>query len=138
MFNPFRNSGSKELGLVVRYVFGGPRVAITQIVRDWSDFDYSYRTWQSWVRPGLAADSAKSMPKLKLTFPVGAGVRYFFAENFSLFAEVSQRLTNEEYLDGFSKAANQKNNDDFTTFPVGLVFRRSTNSYYRSTRRRVY
>lgn len=138
IFNPLMTNGEEEIGTLTPYLTGGVGFALVSLERDWSKFDYNYKYWQTWVRPGLAEDSAKAVPKTLLTFPVGAGLRYLIGENFSLFAEVTHRFTREEYLDGFSKAANRKNKDGFSTVTVGLVFRRITGSYYGSTKRRVY
>lgn len=124
VLNPLRNNGSEDDRRLQPYVFAGAGLARLRINRDWSRFDYGWKHWQDWVRPGLAGDSAKVLPALALTLPVGLGFRFFVGENISLFAELGHRFTNEEYLDGFSLAANPKKKDGFTTVTAGLIFRR--------------
>lgn len=124
VFNPLRNNGEEDYNTLVPYVFTGPGIAMLRINRDWSNFQYGYPEWQKWVLPGLAADSLYRLPKYTLTLPVGLGLRYVIEDNVALFAEISHRFTNEEYLDGFSKAANQRKKDAFSTITIGLVFRR--------------
>ena len=136
VYNPLRNNGNEDYGTVVPYFFAGLGVGLLNISREWKDFQYSYVYWQKWVLPGLAADSLHELPKFMLTVPVGAGLRYEFEENVSFFAEVAHRFTNQEYLDGFSKAANRKKRDAFSTVTIGVIFRRSSD--YTSRRIRYY
>ncbi len=124
VLNPLRNNGDEDDQRLLPYLFAGVGMAKLRVNRDFSNFAYGWQHWQSWVRPGLATDSAKVLPSFALTLPVGGGVRFLIGENISLFAEVGHRFTNEEYLDGFSMAANPKKKDAFTTFTAGLIFRR--------------
>lgn len=124
VFNPLRNNGQEDFNRIVPYVFTGLGFAFVNITRDWKDFQYSFPHWQKWVLPGLAADSMHALPNYVLTLPVGVGLRYPLEENISLFAEVAQRFTQEEYLDGFSQSANRKKKDGFATVTIGVIFRR--------------
>lgn len=121
--NPQFNNGYEEPGNLRPYFFGGAGVAFLNIKRDWSRFDRSYPHWQSWVVPGLLEDSMKRMPTSIVTFPVGAGLRYQLGYNLAIFAEFTKRITRTEYLDGFSKSANRRENDGFGAVLIGLSFR---------------
>ena len=55
--------------------------------------------------------------------PVGAGIRYNLSPRIALTAEGSYRLVFTDYLDGFSVAANPKQNDHYHTMNVGVVYR---------------
>jgi hypothetical protein len=69
----------------------------------------------------------KALPTSIITFPVGVGLRYQIGDNLALFGEVTKRITNNEYLDGFSKSANQKERDGFGSVIFGLSFRLGDN-----------
>ena len=98
-------------------------VAFTRITRDWSRFDYNYPYWQSWVLPGLATDSLQALPTSIVTVPVGIGLRYQIGDKLALYGELTKRVARTEYLDGFSKSANQKENDGYSSVIFGLIFR---------------
>ena len=121
--NPSLNNGWEEPGDLRPYFFGGIGVAFIQVERDWSRFNYSFPYWQSWVLPGLRQDSLTRIPNYIWTFPVGAGIRYQIGDNVALYGEATKRIVSTEYLDGFSKSANQKENDGFGTILFGLTFR---------------
>lgn len=105
------------------YVFGGVGIGFLSVNRDWSNFDFNFPSWQRWVIPGLAQDTMTKLPAAALTFPIGLGLRCKIGENVSLYAEGAHRITTNEYIDGFSKAANPNRNDAFTSLTIGLVFR---------------
>jgi hypothetical protein len=123
VLNPSRNNGEEEPGNFRPYFFGGIGVAFVSIKRDFSRFDRNYPHWQTWVLPGLAADSMATMPSSVVTVPVGAGLRFQISDNIAMYTEVSKRIARTEYLDGFSKSANTRENDGFSSAIVGLVFR---------------
>ncbi|NTS41588.1 outer membrane beta-barrel protein [Flavisolibacter sp. BT320] len=123
LINPTFNNGWEEPGNLRPYFFAGAGVALLQVERDWSRFNYSFPYWQSWVLPGLAQDSLTNIPSSIFTFPVGAGLRYQIGENVALYAEATKRLVSTEYLDGFSKSANRNERDGFSSLIFGLSFR---------------
>lgn len=123
--NPSFNSGEENIGTVHPYFFGGVGIGFLSVKRDWSKFGYSFPYWQTWVLPGLKTDSLMQLPKSSILFPVGLGVRYQIGYNLSLYGEVNKRIAKTEYLDGFSKVANPKENDGFASFSVGLTFKLS-------------
>lgn len=127
VINPFLNNGMEEPGSFRPYFFAGAGIAFVNITRDFSRFNRAYRFWQSWVLPGLTTDSLTALPKSILTFPVGFGLRYQIGDNVALFGEANKRITSTEYLDGFSKSANRKERDGFSSIVFGLSFRLGDN-----------
>lgn len=121
---PLNDDGS-ESGKLQPYVFGGAGVGFLRVKRDWTAFDRAWPAWQQWVRDGLVKDSMTAPPGAILTVPLGAGLRYYFGENVSLYTEGSHRFTQNGYIDGFSMAANPKKHDSFTTLTIGLIVRLS-------------
>lgn len=105
------------------YVFGGAGLALLNIKRDYSSFNYEYFSEQAWVYEGLMADIAKKPPRLTFIMPVGGGIKYPLTQKLSLFGEASYRLMITDYLDGFSKAADSKYKDHYSNISVGLIYR---------------
>jgi hypothetical protein len=121
--NPQFSNGYEEVGNLHPYFFAGAGITFLNIKRDWSRFNRDFPHWQSWVVPGLLQDSMQQMPTAVVTFPIGAGLRYQIGNNVAIFTEFTKRITRNEYLDGFSKSANRKENDGFGAFIIGLSFR---------------
>lgn len=126
LINPYFNNGEQETGTFHPYFFGGVGISFLRVQRDFSRFNRDFPHWQSWVIPGLAEDSMAAMPTSVITFPVGVGLRYQIGDKVALYGELTKRVTRNEYLDGFSKSANSKENDGFSSLVFGLVFRLST------------
>lgn len=105
------------------YIFGGAGLNFLKINRDYSSFNAEYFSTEAWVSEGLAADLEKTPPRFTIVMPVGAGFKYPISQKFSLFGEASYRLMLTDYLDGFSKISNTKNNDHYSNISVGLVYR---------------
>ena len=129
VINPMFNYGEEEAGNLRPYFFGGAGVALTRIQRDFSRFNWNFPYWQAWVRPGLRTDSMTKLPTSITTFPVGVGLRYQIGDNIALFGEATKRITSTEYLDGFSKSANRKERDGFSSIVFGLSFRLGDEGY---------
>ncbi len=104
------------------YVFAGAGVSFLNIKRDYSNYNAAYFGESSSVAAGLAEDIATSLPRVIPVAPVGAGVRYFLNDRFSLIGETSYRLSFTDYLDGFSKSANAGKNDHYLSHSVGVVY----------------
>jgi hypothetical protein len=113
------------------YIFAGLGFSLLNIHRDWSQFNAEYFNSESTTLSGLAADQQQALPKLILALPVGAGIRYPISSRISLNAETSYRITFTDYLDGFSKAANEKRRDSYQTHNVGLIYQFKKNSYLK-------
>ncbi|MBS1511414.1 MAG: hypothetical protein JST86_11275 [Bacteroidetes bacterium] len=104
------------------YVFAGAGLGFVHIKRDWSKLDGTVFGDGSDVAAGLAADIAKKLPRAIPVIPVGAGVRYTINDNFSAIAETNYRLSRTDYLDGFSQAANPKQNDHYLSHSIGIIY----------------
>jgi len=104
------------------YISAGVGYAFLHINRDYGNFDTAYFPNESIIAAGLRADTAHSLPKGILVFPVTAGLRYAFAKNLSLNLATTYRLSSTDYLDGFSQAANPAKKDNFFTNSIGLIY----------------
>jgi hypothetical protein len=109
------------------YIFGGAGVSFLNIKRDYSDFNYGYNEWPSWVTAGLAEDIQHTPPKLAMVLPVGAGFKHPLSDNLTLFGEASYRIMFTDYLDGFSKSGDPKDKDHYSNISVGLTWRLGNN-----------
>ncbi|HEX6913825.1 MAG TPA: DUF6089 family protein [Chitinophagaceae bacterium] len=105
------------------YVFAGAGVSFLDVKRDYSHSDPSYFSYNPWSANGLAIDTAKSLPKTCLVFPVGVGLRFGIGDNLSFFGEGTYRLMSTDYLDGFSRSANPSLLDHYTNLSLGLIYR---------------
>jgi len=110
------------------YLFTGIGFSYLKITRDWSRFNGEYFATESKTIEGLAADAQHSLPKLIPVLPIGLGIKFAFSQKFMINAETSYRLTFTDYLDGFSKAANDSRKDSYQSHTVGIVYRFSVNN----------
>ena len=117
VWNPFGNNH-----LLTPYVFAGAGYSFLKITRDYSNFNENYFANEPRTLAGLSADIAHTLPKGTLVIPAGAGIRYPVSNKLSLSAETAFRFTGNDYLDGFSKAANPKRKDDYFTHTIGLIY----------------
>ena len=104
------------------YLFGGISYSFLNIKRDWSRFNYTHFAFQPEITNGLAADINHKIPKGTFSFPLGAGIRYGISEKFSFQLETTYRISNTDYLDGFSQAANPDKKDHYHTITAGLIY----------------
>jgi hypothetical protein len=104
------------------YVFAGAGISFLNIKRNYSNFNAAYFGENSDVTAGLATDAARRLPRAIAVAPVGAGVRYYLNNRFSLIGETSYRLSLADYLDGFSKSANASKNDHYLSHSVGVIY----------------
>jgi hypothetical protein len=109
-----------EFGLAP-YVFAGAGIAFLDIKRDWSKTDRDYFVPPSDMLAGLAIDSVQATPESIPVIPVGGGLRYIISRSFALNAEMGYRITTNDYIDGFSKAANPELKDSYFTYAIGIV-----------------
>jgi len=108
-----------EVGMAP-YLFAGLGVAILDIKRDWSNIDRDYFPTPSDLLVGLAIDSARSLPLSIPVIPVGGGIKYIISRSFAFTIEAAYRVTTNDYIDGFSKAANPDLKDSYFTYSVGI------------------
>ncbi len=106
------------------YVFAGAGFSFLKIKRDWSSMNREYFAGESSeVLTGLAIDSAHNLPRILPVVPIGIGMKYFFTPKWGVNAETSYRITNTDYLDGFSQSANADKKDTYLGYSIGLIYR---------------
>lgn len=108
--------------LLIPYLFGGVGYDFIKITRDFSKFNADFFFANPELRAGLAEDTAQKLPNNLLTLPIGIGFRYAISDRLSLSLETTYNITNSDYLDGFSKAANPKRKDRYATHTIGLIY----------------
>ena len=105
------------------YLFGGAGISFLQVRRDYSKFNGEYFSNEPNVGTGLNEDLARTPPRLFPVIPLGAGLQYNYSEKISFIAESSYRLTLNDYIDGFSKAANPDKFDHYQNYSIGVIFK---------------
>lgn len=105
------------------YLFGGAGYTFLKIHRDWSNLNVAYFSAESALMPGLAEDAQRPVPKGLLVLPVGVGARYYISDRIGISAETSYRILSNDYLDGFSRAANPSKKDNYYSHTIGVVYR---------------
>ncbi len=104
------------------YIFAGVGHASVSIQRDFSRFNPQYFAGQPSVIAGLNADLTNPLPKHIRILPIGIGIRHPLSPVLSVKAESSLRFSSSDYLDGFSNAADTKQNDHYYSLAIGLIF----------------
>ncbi len=117
-----KNNMARQYSGFSPYLFGGIGFSFLNIKRDWSRFNAEYFSAESSTLAGLVADQQHSLPKLIPVLPMGVGIRYAVSKKFSISAETAYRFTFTDYLDGFSKAANDSRKDSYQSHTVGLIY----------------
>jgi opacity protein-like surface antigen len=112
------------------YIFAGIGVAVFNTEMDYSRLDRNYFSETSSTVVGLATDIVKPAKKTKPVLPLGVGLRYDLSSNFTLNMETAYRLTNTDYIDGFSLSANPKLNDHYLSQTVGVSYKFGRKSKY--------
>ncbi|MBL7744436.1 MAG: hypothetical protein JNN00_13255 [Chitinophagaceae bacterium] len=105
------------------YVFGGVGYNFVNISRDYSNLNAEYFGTESDLLTGLTTDAQRSLPKGLLLLPVGVGTRYYLSDRIGISAETSYRIMSNDYLDGFSQAANPNKGDHYYSHTLGIVYR---------------
>ena len=126
-----KNNMSRQYSGLSPYLFGGIGFSFLNIKRDRSRFNEEYFSAESSTLAGLTADQQHSLPKLIPVLPAGIGIRYSLSQKISVTAETSYRLTFTDYLDGFSKAANDSRKDSYQTHTVGLIYQFQKGSWLK-------
>jgi hypothetical protein len=105
------------------YLFAGGGISFLRIRRDYSNLNTEYFGSSSELITGLNTDVQRSPPSVLLVLPVGVGVRYYLSDRIGLSAETSYRMMSNDYLDGFSRAANPAKGDHYYSHTIGVVYR---------------
>lgn len=115
-------NGYSDRQILSPYIFGGVGLSSLHVNRDWSRTNYDYFAGDSAMLNGLAADSLHTVPGTIPVIPIGAGIRYSISDKVSIMAEASYRITFNDYIDGFSKAANPDKKDYYFNYSIGLIY----------------
>ena len=126
-----KNNLSRPSSGLSPYLFAGLGFSILNIKRDWSRFNAEYFSSEATTLSGLTIDQQHPLPNLIPVLPMGIGIRYPISPSISINAETTYRFTFTDYLDGFSKAANDRRKDSYISHTVGLVYRFRNNSWLK-------
>ena len=127
----FKNNISRASPRLSPYLFAGLGLSLLNIKRDWSRFNAEYFSSEAGTISGLMADQQHPLPTLIPVLPMGIGIRYPISSRISINAETSYRFTFTDYLDGFSKAANDSRRDSYLAHTVGLIYQFRNNSWMK-------
>ena len=127
----FKNNMSRRTSGLSPYLFAGLGFSVLNIKRDWSHFNAEFFSSEASTISGLAVDQQHALPALIPVVPIGIGFRYPISSRISVSAETSYRVTFTDYLDGFSKAANDSRRDSYMTHTVGLIYQFKNNSWLK-------
>ena len=117
-------NNSNEVGLRFSpYVFAGMGLNFINVTRNYGNFNGHYFENSPNILAGLGTDTAVSTPKAVFVLPVGIGFEYYLSPKLSLAAEVNFRYTFNDYIDGFSHAANPNKNDFYYSNTIGLIYK---------------
>lgn len=72
---------------------------------------------------GVEEDLNTTYSKLNLALPFGIGIKYRLTPTWTLAADASFRISNTDYLDGISKAANPNKTDRYKFSGITLSYR---------------
>lgn len=112
------------------YIFAGIGAAFINTSADYSRLDRNYFSETSSTVVGLATDITKPARKTKPVVPLGIGFRYNLSSDFTLNMETAYRLTNTDYIDGFSMSANPSLDDHYLSHTVGVSYKFGRKSKY--------
>ncbi len=112
----------RKPGTLSPYLFGGLGYSWLHVHRSWSKMNSEYFASSNEMLQGLATDTTTRMPRGMMIVPVGAGLRYTITKRIGVFAEAAYRFSfSNDYLDGFSKAANSSSMDHYYGYSIGLI-----------------
>lgn len=120
--NLLKNNLSRPYKGLSPYLFGGIGLSFFNVRRDWTRFNAEYFSGELSTIKGLAADQQHSPPKLVPVLPAGIGLKYVLSKKISLSAETTYRFVFTDYLDGFSKAANDSRKDSYHSHMIGVIY----------------
>ena len=108
--------------LLTPYFLAGAGLSFLKVRRDYSNLNAEYFGDNPAITQGLPDDIAHLLPRIIAVLPVGLGIRYALNKKISLNLLTSYRLMSNDYLDGFSKAADPSKNDHYYTHSIGLNY----------------
>jgi Domain of unknown function (DUF6089) len=119
----FRGNEDYQQYYLMPYIGTGVNLSFFNVKRNYSEFNTKFFEPQPSVINGLNKDINTKPPRMLVTVPIVLGVRRPMNERFDLFAELNYRILFNDYVDGFSYAANPKRNDHFYTITVGALYK---------------
>ena len=120
-----RGNNNNEKGLMP-YIFSGAGISFIHVKKDYSRLDPAVYPPTSDVVAGLAIDNAKGTPRMLFSVPAGAGLAYAISNSLLINIETAYRFIFTDYLDGFSKAVNPKQQDHYYSLSAGIIFNTCT------------
>lgn len=115
----FRHQFNRELRFQPYLSAGAGAGFLLKSQRSSSQTVFSYFSADN-LRTKVAEDSTYGMPSVILAVPVGLGFNYRLNERLLFNMEGLYRFTSSDYLDGFSRAGNNKKNDYYYGLSVGI------------------
>ncbi|HEY4112281.1 DUF6089 family protein [Puia sp.] len=122
VWDVFGNNYDRTRNRIAPYLFIGIGYSFLGVHRDASRFDSVFFPPQSGVTEGLRADLAKEPPHGTVVMPIGAGLRYTISPAWSINGEANGRFAATDYLDGFSRVANNGKNDHYYSITLGVIY----------------
>jgi OmpA-OmpF porin, OOP family len=125
----FISRNADEAYNLTPYIGTGINIDFFNIKRDYSNFSNKFFETQPSIIEGLNQDLNNQTPKTLISIPLMVGVRRTIGERIDFFGEFNYRILFNDYVDGYSNAANPKRNDRFYTINVGVIYKfRKNNS----------
>jgi hypothetical protein len=128
-FNPLGFNSETSFRRLTPYVFAGVGASFLNIKRDYSNIDPIAYSPRSPAMLGLGFDTLQTLPKVLAVFPIGGGLKLALNSNWYLNGELSYRFTASDYIDGFSYAADPKQNDSYYGLSLGVSYKIMGNRY---------
>ncbi|MBS1742478.1 MAG: hypothetical protein JST81_05530 [Bacteroidetes bacterium] len=105
------------------YVFVGAGASVVNTQKDYSRVNWTYFGEHSEVGVGLVKDISTSSQKVIPVIPAGAGIRYHISDRIVCNLEGAYRFMRNDYVDGFSYAANPTLQDHYMSVTVGASYK---------------
>lgn len=121
VFNPYGDNGRQSYHALTPYAMIGAGASFINVSRDWSRVDEASGV-KSALQDGITKDSLHTPPHVLAALPVGLGVKWMVTSRLALNAEATMRFVFNDYLDGFSYAANPGRKDSYYGLSLGVSF----------------
>lgn len=110
------------------YLFAGVGVGFLNVTRDFSQFNAAFFNDAGLIQEGITQDLAERTRRTIVEVPVGVGLRYNISSSIALNLETTYRITESDYIDGFSYAVNPFKNDQYYSQTIGVSFKLGNNN----------
>lgn len=112
------------------YLFAGVSLVFFHTKTDYSRFIPSYFSAGENLPVRLQQDIAIKPVRSILMIPTGMGVRYSLNSTMVIFSELKTRLSQNDFIDGYSLSVNPQKNDTYSTFSIGISYQLSSMGQY--------